>query len=221
MRQSDQGQLPNARTLLEHLFIQCSSAESDDASSSAKSSANEATGASILKALGPNDRQIWVSIHCMFPYELLPALDLLDRQLVTRLVLAEDDDAGFEEVDIYYVQSTQSKARSAINWYEVRLAAWNCNCLAFNFSVASLGLTRTGASPSVESSFGVDLGTTKPCPPSHTLGGCSLGDDVPPVCKHLLACYLARRCHRLLGQNVNRRVVSKEERAGWAAGWGD
>ena len=52
-------------------------------------------------------------------------------------------------------------------------------------------------------------------------GGLSLGDDMPPVCKHLLACVLAERCKGLFGGFVEERDVSVEEAAGWAAGWGD
>ena len=52
-------------------------------------------------------------------------------------------------------------------------------------------------------------------------GGISLGDGMPPVCKHLLACVLAERCKGLFGGFVEERDVSVEEAAGWAAGWGD
>lgn len=39
-----------------------------------------------LKALSLSNRNILVTLHCLFPSLLLPALDLLDRGLVTRVV---------------------------------------------------------------------------------------------------------------------------------------
>jgi hypothetical protein len=54
-----------------------------------------------------------------------------------------------------------------------------------------------------------------------TFGGITLGFDMPPVCKHLLACVLAERVCGLFGQFVEEKDVSVEEAAGWAAGWGD
>ena len=52
-------------------------------------------------------------------------------------------------------------------------------------------------------------------------GGLSLGEGMPPVCKHLLACVLAEQCGSLFGSCVEERRVSVETAAGWAAGWGD
>lgn len=40
------------------------------------------------------------------------------------------------------------------------------------------------------------------------------GGNVPPCCKHLLACVLAERWAVGLGGYVNERVVSREEMAG-------
>jgi hypothetical protein len=52
-------------------------------------------------------------------------------------------------------------------------------------------------------------------------GGVSLGEKMPPVCKHLLACVLAERCNGVFGECVEQKRVSVEAAAGWAAGWGD
>jgi len=49
-------------------------------------------------------------------------------------------------------------------------------------------------------------------------GGVTRGEKVP-MCKHLLACVLVERLEELRGC-VDERVVSREEMAGWAAGWG-
>lgn len=52
-------------------------------------------------------------------------------------------------------------------------------------------------------------------------GGVTLGEGMPPLCKHLLACVLAERCKGVFGECVEERRVSVETAAGWAAGWGD
>ena len=50
-------------------------------------------------------------------------------------------------------------------------------------------------------------------------GGVRRGRMVPPVCKHLLACVLVDRVQLFRGL-VEDKVVSREELAGWCAGWG-
>jgi hypothetical protein len=50
-------------------------------------------------------------------------------------------------------------------------------------------------------------------------GSLILGSNMP-VCKHLLACILVE-FGGLFKEFVEERVVSVEEVAGWAAGWGD
>jgi hypothetical protein len=43
----------------------------------------------------------------------------------------------------------------------------------------------------------------------------------PPTCKHILACILHARCPELFGVDADGKfIVSKEELAGWCAGWG-
>jgi len=49
-------------------------------------------------------------------------------------------------------------------------------------------------------------------------GGLDRSEKVP-ICKHLLACLLGERCGTFHGC-VEQRIVSVEELAGWAAGWG-
>lgn len=64
-------------------------------------------------------------------------------------------------------------------------------------------------------------GTGEKVEASWVFGGVSLGNGMPPVCKHLLACVLVKRCKGLFGACVEERDVGIEEAAGWAAGWGD
>ncbi|KAL8841754.1 MAG: hypothetical protein Q9170_000787 [Blastenia crenularia] len=113
-----------------------------------------------LQSAPPNTKSLLLTLHVLFPNELLPALDLLDRKLVTRLVLSPTpstnsdanttDGASIVNVNsktrtVYYVRSSQqSRSRfsssrtydafaSSGQNYEVRLKAWNCSCPAFAF----------------------------------------------------------------------------------------
>lgn len=244
-----------------------------------------------LEGVGGDVKKQLLALHVAFPNELLPALDLLDRSLVTRFrirregndspegaapqgmhgdvaapgsnnmghlgegsrphpppsdglgrtdssdaemldpsrsdipdekVNASPQDAKKEATDaVYYVRSAQQRSSrystsfDSLTSYEVRLGAWNCSCPAFAFS-AFPPLHPEPPVPVYEpdSDGEAERG-------GWSFGGSSLGDGIPPVCKHLLACVLAERCPGLLGGCVEERVVSVEEAAGWAAGWGD
>ena len=54
---------------------------------------------------------------------------------------------------------------------------------------------------------------------SQGFGGLTKGEGEVPVCKHLLACYLAESWGGF-GGYVEERDVGTEEMSGWAAGWG-
>jgi len=138
---------------------------------------------------------------------------------------------------IHYVRSAQhrpsrfSTSYDTLATYQVRLLGWNCSCPAFAFAAFPAGQ----ATPLVPlntsvhqvqpnqlyDSAGEAGDKTKEEGVKWIFGGISLGDDMPPVCKHLLACVLAERCKGLFGGFVEERDVSVEEAAGWAAGWGD
>lgn len=117
-----------------------------------------------LGDLESQDRQLLLTLHVVFPNELLPALDLLDRGLVTRFKIqphgpiaagpSHTDDPTEETIlkdstsptaTVYYVQSAQqhrsSYSRTNNRTYdpvptshEVRLSAWHCSCPAFAFA---------------------------------------------------------------------------------------
>lgn len=125
---------------------------------------------------------------------------------------------------IYYVRSAQQRSSryntsyDTSTSYEVRLTAWNCSCPAFAFSA----FPAVHAEPAVATSHA----TTPPSTAQDqdvgwSFGGVSLGDGMPPVCKHLLACVLVEKCNGLFGAFVEDKDVCVEEAAGWAAGWGD
>ena len=185
-------------------------------------------------------KTLFLTLHCLFPNELLPALDLLDRSLVTRFQIASlnstesttganlDSDAA--EADgahgnvVYYVRSSQQSraaryqtgASTAGLSYEVRLKGWNCSCPAFTFS--AINALNDGFRDGVEISSREGQGHGDE-DEAWSFGGLSLGERTMPVCKHLLACVLVERCQALKGC-VEERAVSKEEAAAWAAAWG-
>lgn len=257
-----------------------------------------------LEGVGEEVKKQMLALHVAFPNELLPALDLLDRSLVTRFRIRRHIEHGpapqrarehgegtpadgapgnsnsnsnsnsdgatidappqhltpsndlaptlssdVEMLDaprpalpedtacktppaaaqdmavmdtIYYVRSAQQRSSrfstsfDALSSYEVRLAAWNCSCPAFAFS-AFPPVHPEPAVPTYEAGCETEVEEEG----AWRFGGVGLGEGIPPVCKHLLACVLAERCAGLFGGCVEERVVGVEEAAGWAAGWGD
>jgi hypothetical protein len=268
--------LPTSRRFITHLLDSLPSSASD-------------TGGRVnpLSAVPETAKKQLLLLQVLFPNEFLPALDLLDRRLVTRLIIRDDagestattvDVAGVVQVrnaqlndetmvgdmeppskltleetsldspndrpmtdappegdttstntpdSIYYVRSAQqrssrySNSYDATTFYEVRLCAWNCSCPAFAFAafpaihpepaVPAFDPQHEIPRPTIDNSDGA----------TWIFGGVSLGNDTPPVCKHLLACVLVDKCSGLFREYLEERVVGVEEAAGWAAGWGD
>ncbi|KAJ8118808.1 hypothetical protein OPT61_g293 [Boeremia exigua] len=216
-----------------------------------------------------------LSLQVLFPNEFLPALDLLDRRLVTRFQIGIDEPdptsstnattiaadvhmqgnneslsdaahsvthgapviarATLDNTDtVHYVRSAQQRSSrfstsyDSTTSYEVRLLAWNCTCPAFAFaafpSVYPEPAVPTYTSPPTLGHTSVqdeDTEAEKTRALRWVFGGVSLGEGMPPVCKHLLACVLAERCSGVLGDCMEKKRVSVEVAAGWAAGWGD
>lgn len=128
--------------------------------------------------------------------------------------------------------------------YEVRLRAWNCSCPAFTFSAfgtaaaPSLSSARGGAGEVDGDEGGVERVDGRGWVEDRwggegeigggekggdwVFGGLSslwaVGEEVGPVCKHLLACVVGERCGLLSGF-VAERVVGRGEGAGLGAGW--
>lgn len=218
--------LPSPRHLVATLVSSISKADS--------STATTVPTANPLKDASPETQKALLTLHVLFPNDLLPALDLLDRSLVTRFTLAHHPDlydhhqqsetaeAVRRESAIYHVRSAQppSRNRSALSHqhttsYEVRLNSWSCSCPAFAFAAfpADSASSSPSSPPLPDHSFsGQDTA-------DWTFGGLTRGNDMP-VCKHLLACVLVERC-QMFGSFAEEREVSVEELAGWAAGWGD
>lgn len=138
---------------------------------------------------------------------------------------------------VYYVRSAQQRSSrystsyDNTTFYEVRLRAWNCSCPAFAFSAFSAvhpdplvfsyepGENQRLQGDGIHGDRHVMDVTMRDS--NWTFGGATLGSEMPPVCKHLLACVLVERCSGMFGAFVQERKVCVEEVAGWAAGWGD
>jgi hypothetical protein len=190
-------------------------------------------------------KPLMLTLHCLFPNELLLALDILDRRLVRRLILRERRDIasavegisppgrtqpvdstlspGQEDEEIYLVRSTSlSSARMGTpKSYEVRLRSWNCTCPAFALSAfRDLEDHVTGATAPSERE---DIPFHLPCDETFWFGG-TLTRDIPSssqaVCKHLLACVLGTRCPSLFADGIGEMcTVTPMELAGLCAGW--
>ncbi|VUC19814.1 unnamed protein product [Clonostachys rosea] len=161
-------------------------------------------------------RRLFLTLHVLFPNLLLPALDLIDRKLVTLLTLqgvTEEEPA----CSVILVKSAVAKPirrgrpPEPPRNYIVRLNAWNCNCASFSVDAF---LPTSGDRSSFAGDEVNDLG-------GGLFGGLSSdGSAVPdhvPCCKHLLAAVVASQWAHLLGGYTERRSVTKEELAGLLA----
>ncbi|KAF2861176.1 hypothetical protein K470DRAFT_215566 [Piedraia hortae CBS 480.64] len=151
---------------------------------------------SIQQESVANIRERYLTLQALYPEHLIPALDLLDRNMVEFLY---HEDQGVE-VGAYYVRSTKDKPTSrrrnanysAERLHEIRISAWTCSCAAFAFAVF----------PSLE-------------PAGHDVSD----HRMQPMCKHLLAClFIDRGKGAGWEKSYQRRRVSLEELAGLAAG---
>lgn len=179
-----------------------------------------------------NRRKLLLTLHVLFPSLLLPALDLLDRDLVTKICLGPEDsdisqDGPAGTMPLYVVRSVASTvsgkrhrsrmgADSAVaHSYEVRLASWNCTCASFTFEafppVPSARMDTLAATPAVRDYETSDVWW------SGDLSVDGMTEDAP-CCKHLLACLLVER--RITSQEdfLRTRHVTKDELAGLIAG---
>ncbi|KAI9886076.1 MAG: hypothetical protein M1823_002149 [Watsoniomyces obsoletus] len=234
----DSFQRPTTRTIIDRLIAQlsvASSQTSDDRFSSTEHPGfSQKPSPAALRGLSPPDRQLVVTLHCIFPHQLLPALDLLDRRLVTRFVLNDDENGGHSAhvastpPVIFYVHSTQNasaRGRShGASWlmpttYEVRLTAWSCTCPGFILTATSKTMTVVHEQEDQDSRQPDSAGSGRS--ENGHFGGVTLGMKMPPICKHLLACYMAQHCPGLFRGHVEQKKVSKEELVAWVAGWGD
>ena len=194
-----------------------------------------------------SSKPLLLTLHCLFPSEFLPALDVLDRRLVRRYVSIVPAGVSAEEAVVepspvrndpeglsgravvYYVRSSQRARHYAASRhdvvgtsYEVRTQAWNCTCPAFALAAfAGQGPRGLGQDSDGRlgghSESGQGWNDDDSTGCKERLGGLAFGSDVP-LCKHLLAGVLAERC-RELDECVETTAIEKGEMAGRAAGW--
>lgn len=107
-----------------------------------------------LKLLPPSSRTLLTTLHVLYPSLLLPALDLLDRRLVTRVLVLDAPSPSADEAEqaqldakassFHLVRSAQQQRRGRRGedaagggggglTYVVRAASWSCDCAAFAF----------------------------------------------------------------------------------------
>lgn len=110
--------LPTPRALLTSLLHALSTAPPNPSST---------TTTNPLKSLTRTHKPLLTTLHALFPGILLPALDLLDRHLITHITSSPTS------TSLYLVRSTSGLT------YAVRLRAWNCSCAAFAFAAFPTG----------------------------------------------------------------------------------
>jgi hypothetical protein len=189
-------------------------------------------------------KPLMLTLHCLFPNDMLPALDILDRKLVRRLARANRHTANQAErtstqrgpkateanEDMFIVISASvpprldapppSSTHNHEKGYEVRLRTWNCSCPTF--TISAYRDPHQTLAPAAEDQ--PDVETPQNESVAYPFGGTMARGTArlsPPVCKHILACILSVRCPGLFGVGRDGRcAISKEELAGWCAGWG-
>ncbi|KAM3423228.1 hypothetical protein BST61_g676 [Cercospora zeina] len=169
-----------------------------------------------LQHLPPQGKNVLLTLYALFEKEVLPALDLLDRGLVTRLKLQPQAGQQAQVSSHLYIvhsaqqQNTRVSTHDYVSNYEVRLQACTCSCPAFAFSAFPAPASETSDQCSTEEQMHHG---------QWSVGGLTLGQDMP-ICKHLLACLLIEH-GSTFGHFVQEKEVTLDEVAGWSAGWGD
>lgn len=216
------------------------------------SSSSQESSPITLSSLNSRDhksaKSIFTTLHFLFPHELLPALDLLDRKLVTQLVVTapqactcpttkstSSTAAKSISWEIFYVRSASaststSKSTSRYrrvynqsgNHYEVNLEAWNCSCPAFAYSAFGRALDLSDEQTSGSSEDDATEAEIGDDSWGWQFGGTLTKEGSgAPICKHILAAVLGRALPDLFGNGVERKEVPAVEAAGWGGGWGD
>lgn len=170
-----------------------------------------------------------LTLHCLFPDELLLALDILDRKMISRYYVAGSD---CNNDQVYLVNSSLSAAGKR-NYnsgfihdksYVVCLNAWNCSCPAFATAmfggVTEPELDKPHESASVQTSNTFNGGSNDFVRLGEwRFGGFAAEAANVPVCKHILASVLGSCCPSLFGRNLQYSGVDIHEFAALQAGF--
>lgn len=164
-------------------------------------------------------KNLLLTLHCLFPDDLLLALDIIDRQLIRRYQNSKHDNNDREEDmlfdEVFFVASTSPASKhQATKTYEVRLNAWNCSCPAF--TMRAFQPVPHSAGDEVETGENAWFGGTLVVQQQQH----EQPNNALVVCKHLLACVLAAKCATVFGHGIGEeRVIEREELAGLCAGF--
>ena len=111
--------LPTSRTFITQLFDSLSTLPSDQAAAATNN--NVKTNTNPLNNLSDATRKQLLSFQVVFPTEFIPALDLLDRRLVTRFHIRNEEqmaelktgvDAGDQQQDVQMMQDTTAESEA-------------------------------------------------------------------------------------------------------------
>ncbi|CAN9414705.1 unnamed protein product [Alternaria alternata] len=111
--------LPTSRTFITQLFDSLSTLPSDQAAAATNN--NVKTNTNPLNNLSDATRKQLLSFQVVFPTEFVPALDLLDRRLVTRFHIRNEEqvaelktvsDAGEQQQDVQMMQDTTAESEA-------------------------------------------------------------------------------------------------------------
>lgn len=224
-----------------HVFTTLVNALLPPALSVSNINVGDTAGLSLSGSASTQRHHLLLTLHVLFPNLLLPALDLLDRRLIARIVVPctaeepgqENEPATGDRVAAamehsarsdsasrtYIVRSAVSPSarrrreptRSSTKSYAVHLDAWSCSCASF-----ALDAFPSHFKYALENEY-------KQSPQLNSFGGLSQDglagtQEHVPCCKHLLACFLTDKCSIVLGSCIEHRVVSKETLAAMLAG---
>ncbi|KAH8623059.1 hypothetical protein IG631_22215 [Alternaria alternata] len=111
--------LPTSRTFITQLFDSLSTLPSDQGA--AATNDNAKTNTNPLNNLSDATRKQLLSLQVVFPTEFVPALDLLDRRLVTRFHIRNEEqmaelktvvDAADQQQDVHMMQDTTAESEA-------------------------------------------------------------------------------------------------------------
>jgi len=196
-------------------------------------------------------KSIFTTLHFLFPHEFLPALDLLDRKLVTQFRLMPphvtnqrtvgsqppqptEPTTGAEQTtwEIFYVRSasaTASSSKSKSRYRRVFNPAGTYyevrldawNCTCPAFAYSALGRALDLYQDQTRSED-EDGSEIEEDGKEWCFGGTLTREDTgAPICKHILAATLGKGLPGLFGNGVEKKEVTAAEAAGWGGGWGD
>ena len=241
------GTLPSQRELLTNVVHALCEADHDDGS--AANSAAERHSSPFKEAWeSPQRKSLILTLHVIFPDMLLPALDLLDRNLVRRLALKKPPAGKERRQDALFASSIEQRRLQGHKSTVGRQLVYTARSVAS--TLPRRGAGGPGASARVYlvhldawscscAGFAADAyaargreGRAEPAigdkgdaaTRTWKFGGFSTtgldaqGSQAIPCCKHLLACLLVDEWEELLAAHVEEKTCTKEELAGIIAG---